>query len=65
MLQMGFVFVLAQELIQGKGVIEGIQQGDPLNLACLGIALVSIVGMTGFLALKGADNYVDRELGRK
>jgi hypothetical protein len=59
---MCFVFVLIQELIQGKGVVEGLQQGDPLNLACAGIAVLSIVGLTGFLALKGSDDYVDREL---
>ena len=30
---MAFVVVLVQELVQGKGVIQGIREGDPVNLA--------------------------------
>ena len=54
--QMGFTIVLLQELITGKGVIEGIQEGNIFNLAMLGIAGVSIVGLTAFLAVKGKDS---------
>lgn len=56
--QMAFVIVMIQELIQGKGVIEGIQQGDPFNVIMLGLFGISAVGLTGFLALQGDDDYV-------
>lgn len=62
---MCFTEVLLQELIQGKGVVEGLQQGDAVNVAFAAITVVSILGLTGFLAMKGADSYVDRELGKK
>lgn len=54
--QMCFTIVLLQELITGKGVVEGIQEGNIFNLAMLGITGVSILGLTGFLALKGKDS---------
>mmetsp|Transcript_22472 Transcript_22472/g.46821 ORF Transcript_22472/g.46821 Transcript_22472/m.46821 type:complete len:134 (+) Transcript_22472:144-545(+) len=56
--QMAFVFVFLQELIQGKGVVQGIQEGDPVNLAAAGAFFVTALGLTGFLALKGDDDYV-------
>ena len=56
--QMCFTVVLLQELITGKGVIEGIQEGNILNLAMMGITGVSILGLTVFLALKGKDSEV-------
>lgn len=59
---MVFVIVFLQELIQGKGVIQGIQEGDPLNLAGLGVAALVTLGLTGFLALKGSISYVDEDL---
>ena len=62
---MGFLLVFIQELVQGKGVIQGIQEGDPANIAGLAVTLVSVVGLTGFLALKGEDDYVKKELGSK
>lgn len=62
---MAFVFVFLQELVQGKGIIEGIQQGDPVNMAALALAGVSIVGLTAFLAIQGDDDYVTRELERE
>jgi len=61
---MGFVIVMAQEIIQGKGIIQGIEEGDPINLAFLGIFAVSFVGLTGWLALQGDDDYVNRDLGQ-
>jgi hypothetical protein len=63
--KMGFVLVFLQELIQGKGVIQGIQEGDPIDLACLAAAGVTILGFTVFLAIKGDDDYVSRDLGRR
>merc|ERR1712127_877190 len=57
--QMGFTIVLLQELITGKGVIQGIQDGDFINYAFLGLAGVSVIGLTIFLAIKGSDTYFD------
>lgn len=59
---MAFVVVLLQELIQGKGVVQGVQEGDPLNVAILGAFAVTVVGLTGWLAIKGEDDYVRRDL---
>lgn len=54
--QMGFTVVLLQELVTGKGVIEGLQEGNPFNLAIVGVTVVSVLGLSGFLALKGKDS---------
>ena len=54
--QMAFVIVLLQELITGKGAIASIQDGDALGLAFLGLAVVSTVGLTAFLAIKGDES---------
>jgi hypothetical protein len=54
--QMGFTFVLLQELITGKGVVQGLQEGNPFNMVCLGIAVFSVVGLTAFLAVKGKES---------
>jgi hypothetical protein len=62
---MCFIAVFAQELISGKGVIQGIQEGDVFNLACLGATVLTILGLTVFLAIKGEDSYVDKMMGRK
>ena len=59
---MAFVIVLLQELIQGKGVVQGVQEGDPLNVAILGAFVVTVVGLTGWLTIKGEDDYVSRDL---
>ena len=53
---MAFVVVLLQELITGKGVIASIQDGDPFSVVAFGLTVVSIVGLTVFLAIKGNDN---------
>jgi hypothetical protein len=62
---MAFIAVLLQELIQGKGVVQGIADGDPVNLAFVGIVAVTTVGLTGWLALKGDDDYVNKDLDLK
>jgi hypothetical protein len=56
---MGFVVVFAQELLQGKGVVDGVREGDPINLAFLAAGVFSILGLTVFLALQGDDDFVD------
>lgn len=56
MAQMGFTFVLLQELITGKGAVQGLREGDPIAVACMGIAVASVVGVTVFLALKGKES---------
>ena len=62
---MAFVIVVVQELIQGKGVIQGVQEGDPVNLVCLGAFTVSVVALTAWLALQGDDDYVKDALEEK
>ena len=57
--QMAFTIVLLQELITGKGVIAGIQEGNPFNLGMLGFAVVSTVVLTIFLAIKGEEKDID------
>ena len=61
MAQMGFTIVLLQELVTGKGVVKGLQEGDPVNLAFLGFAVLSVVALTAWLAIKGTDQYFDTE----
>jgi hypothetical protein len=57
---MAFVFVVLQELIQGKGVCQGLREGDPINIATAGLTVVLIGGLTAYLAWKGDDDYVTR-----
>ena len=56
-----FVVVLLQELITGKGVVQGLQEGDPVNIAIAGITGVSLVGLTAFLAIKGKVKFINLE----
>lgn len=62
--QVCFVIIFLQELIQGKGVIQGIQEGDPINVALAGVTLLSFAGLTAFLAFKGKEDYVAEELDK-
>ena len=59
--QMCFVIVLLQELITGKGVIQGIQEGNPFNIVMLGITVASLGGLTVFLGMKGKEKFIDLE----
>ena len=61
---MAFIFVVLQELIFGKGVVQGLTEGDPIYIACAVLFFASVGGLTLFLAIKGPDNYVDKGLGR-
>ena len=54
--QMGFTIVLLQEFVTGKGVIQGLQDGNVINIFFLGIAVASTVGLSVFLAFKGKEN---------
>ena len=55
------MIVFVQELIQGKGVVQGVSEGDPINLATLGLVVVTTVALTGFLAVQGDDDYVNNK----
>ena len=59
---MAFVVTFLQELITGKGVVQGIQEGDPSNIAGLAAFGVSVVGLTAWLAIQGDDDYVARDM---
>ena len=54
---MAFVWVFLQELITGKGVFQGIQEGDLFFQANLVIFSVCVVGLTGWLAYQGDDDF--------
>mmetsp|Transcript_10661 Transcript_10661/g.13494 ORF Transcript_10661/g.13494 Transcript_10661/m.13494 type:complete len:139 (+) Transcript_10661:183-599(+) len=54
--QMGFTVVLLQELITGKGVVQGFKDGDAFSYIMVGITAVSILGLTVLLAIKGKDS---------
>lgn len=56
-MQMAFIIVFIQELVQGKGVVQGIQDGDPVNIAVMGSFAVTTVLLTAWLAYKGNDDY--------
>jgi hypothetical protein len=60
--KMAFIIIFIQELIQGRGVIQGFQDGEFINTATLGAAVVSVVALTAVLALKGADDYTKKDL---
>ncbi len=59
--QMGFTIVLLQELVTGKGVIQSVQDGDAFAYIMLGATALSVVGLSGFLALKGKDKFITTE----
>ena len=54
---MAFVWVFLQELITGKGVFKGLDEGDIFFQANAVLFGVCVVGLTGWLALKGDDDY--------
>lgn len=54
---MAFVWIFLQELVFGKGVFKGIDEGDWFFLANAGLFGVCVVGLTGWLAIKGDDDY--------
>ena len=54
---MAFVWIFAQELITGKGVFKGIDEGDFFFVANAGLFGVIVVGLTGWLAFQGEDDY--------
>ena len=54
--QMAFVIVLLQEAVTGKGVIAAINDGDLVGYAFLGLAVVSTLGLSVWLAIKGDES---------
>ena len=44
---MAIVVIIIQELITGKGVVTGLQEGNWFNLFCGLGTVVSVVGLTG------------------
>eukprot|EP00536_Pseudo-nitzschia_multiseries_P001552 jgi/Psemu1/322122/estExt_fgenesh1_pg.C_190077 len=55
--QVAFVWIFLQELITGKGVFKGIDEGDWFFLLNAGLFGVGVLGLTGWLALQGSDDY--------
>jgi hypothetical protein len=54
---MAFVWVFLQELVTGKGVFKGLEEGDVFFTANLVAFGVCLVGFTAFLAFKGSEDY--------
>ncbi|KAL9185637.1 hypothetical protein ACHAXT_003414 [Thalassiosira profunda] len=54
--QMAFVVVLLQEAITGKGAVQALQDGDAVGYAFVGLAALSTVGLTAWLAIKGDES---------
>uniref|UniRef100_A0A7S2PHX2 Uncharacterized protein n=1 Tax=Leptocylindrus danicus TaxID=163516 RepID=A0A7S2PHX2_9STRA len=57
--QMAFTIVLLQELITGKGVVKGFQDGDFVNIAFVGMAVGASVGLSIWLAIQGTEKYFE------
>jgi len=55
--QMAFVWIFLQELVTGKGVLQGIDEGNWFFLLNAGLFGVAVVGLTGWLAIQGDDDY--------
>lgn len=54
---MAFVWVVLQELITGKGIFKGLEEGDFFFIANAGLFGVTVVGLTAWLAIKGDNDY--------
>ena len=54
---MAFVWVFLQELVTGKGIFKGLEEGDAFFIANAVAFGVCVVGLTGWLALQGEDDY--------
>uniref|UniRef100_A0A7S0UNQ6 Uncharacterized protein n=1 Tax=Pseudo-nitzschia delicatissima TaxID=44447 RepID=A0A7S0UNQ6_9STRA len=55
--QIAFVWIFLQELVTGKGVLQGIDEGNWFFLLNEGLFAVGVVGLTVWLAIKGDDDY--------
>eukprot|EP00559_Dactyliosolen_fragilissimus_P003592 CAMPEP_0184862856 /NCGR_PEP_ID=MMETSP0580-20130426/8115_1 /TAXON_ID=1118495 /ORGANISM="Dactyliosolen fragilissimus" /LENGTH=142 /DNA_ID=CAMNT_0027360869 /DNA_START=22 /DNA_END=450 /DNA_ORIENTATION=+ len=62
MAQVGFTIVLIQELVTGKGVTQGLQDGDPFSYVMLGVTAASILGLTVWLIIQGKDSDIPTEM---
>ena len=54
---MAFVWVFLQELITGKGIFKGLEEGDAFFIANAAAFAVCVVGLTGWLALQGSEDF--------
>jgi len=54
--QMAIIVIIIQESVTGKGVIQGIQDGNFLNMFLGALTAFSVVGLTGWLAIKGEED---------
>jgi len=55
--QIAFVWVFLQELVTGKGIFQGLDEGNWFFLLNAGLFGVGVVGLTGWLAIQGDDDY--------
>mmetsp|Transcript_17143 Transcript_17143/g.27799 ORF Transcript_17143/g.27799 Transcript_17143/m.27799 type:complete len:146 (+) Transcript_17143:90-527(+) len=55
--QVAFVWVFLQELITGKGIFKGLEEGDAFFIANAAAFGLTVVGLTAWLAIQGTDDY--------
>lgn len=55
--QIAFVWIFLQELVTGKGVFQGLEEGNWFFLLNAGLFGILVVGLTGWLAIQGDDDY--------
>ena len=61
--QMGFIIIFLQELVTGKGVIQGFNDGDLISYFLFGFTVLSVVGLTAWLAIEDANKtFIDRKV---
>lgn len=58
MAQMAFVIVLLQEAISGKGVVDSVRDGDAVGYVFLGVAGITTIGLTIWLAIQGDESEI-------
>ena len=55
--KIAFVWIFLQELVTGKGVLQGIDEGNWFFLFNAGLFGILVFGLTGWLAIQGDDDY--------
>lgn len=57
--QLAFVWIFLQELVTGKGVFVGLGEGNWFFLLNAGVFGILVLGLTGWLAIQGDDDYTE------
>lgn len=60
--QMAFIWVFLQELISGKGIFKGLEEGDGFFTVNVVLFASSVLALTAFLAIQGTDDYTKKDM---